>query len=752
MSTFAIDNSDPAAVVDAVNYLLSNMGTGGSSGNTDTGNSLTANTTTGQITSGGIIISYLYPWMQVRYATAADGSTGFSTSPTNATYYGLYNSISQAPADITNPTNYQWQQVTGGFGTTKFLWYATYGGGAVEWQVATTKPSASFAQVQNGVAIDLNFVTATSTLPLVTPFIYIQANATPATPTGGTYDFGNLTLTPPSGWTANLPASVANLTTYSSQNQFQAVPAGGSVGPSQAWTAPLAFVKIGNTGTNAISIYNYTVYQSANTQPAVPTGGYYDFGNVAGTPPTGWFNIPPAGNSRPVWATTAQASSSNAQANISIGNTWANTFQYTSQAGVPGSRGFIPMGYVLTPDDPITATPANLTAWFSASRDNASAPIGMGTPPIDLDTACFTQQGNTGANVVYSFDGGNNLWTSVQGSVVNGNVFVTGSVNAAAMNANDVYALTMRGGTVTPGINSGAGFWLQANTGNAYIGGNLYIGNSTSIGSNLIIGNSATIGANLTVGSNLIIGNNTTIGANLTVGANATIGGNLTVGNNAYIGGNLIIDGLAQGVPTTTGNVTTVVTTLNVNTVNTTTIVPAAVSSQSWATSSTSFNQANPASVPSTTNFLVPITNGYNDTNCVLTFTTTVANTTVGISGTTYLINRWNYSSRTSSSYLTQISAINYAQLIRADASNNYKVVSYNVMNYAGTLDTYYDTELYTPFINSNSKDTITTPGTYTYFYRYGQSILPTFVGGDGATSIQLTAGLQTISVQELKR
>ena len=121
MSTFAITGSSSDEVVTAVNYLLSNMGTGGSSGNSSAGgNVLTANTTNGQITSGGTIVSYLYRWMLVRYATSADGSTGFSTSPTNASYYGLYNSVTATPSDASNPTNYSWTQATGGFGTTKF--------------------------------------------------------------------------------------------------------------------------------------------------------------------------------------------------------------------------------------------------------------------------------------------------------------------------------------------------------------------------------------------------------------------------------------------------------------------------------------------------------------------------------------------------------------------------------------------------------------------------------------------------------
>ena len=293
MSTFAITGSSSDEVVTAVNYLLSNMGTGGSSGNSSAGgNVLTANTTNGQITSGGTIVSYLYRWMLVRYATSADGSTGFSTSPTGATYYGIYNNSSQAPSGAGNPANYAWVQATGGFGTTKFLWYATYGGGQIAFAVSTSAPSTSYVQVQDNTPIDLTFVTATSTLPLVTPFVYLQANSTPSTPTGGIYNFGTLSLTPPTGWSNSLPSTTTQAT-YASQNIFQESPAGGPVGPSIPWTTPVVIAQAGNSGANGISSVNYSVFQSANTSPSTPSGGYYNFGTSTGTPPPGgWANSP----------------------------------------------------------------------------------------------------------------------------------------------------------------------------------------------------------------------------------------------------------------------------------------------------------------------------------------------------------------------------------------------------------------------------------------------------------------------------
>ena len=97
MSTFAV--TDSSQVIDALNYALSNLGQGSGS---LTGNVLTANLTTGVITTSTAsnYISYLYRYVNIRYATAADGSTGFSTSPTNATYYGVQNTATASPSTL----------------------------------------------------------------------------------------------------------------------------------------------------------------------------------------------------------------------------------------------------------------------------------------------------------------------------------------------------------------------------------------------------------------------------------------------------------------------------------------------------------------------------------------------------------------------------------------------------------------------------------------------------------------------------
>jgi carbonic anhydrase/acetyltransferase-like protein (isoleucine patch superfamily) len=145
--------------------------------------------------------------------------------------------------------------------------------------------------------------------------------------------------------------------------------------------------------------------------------------------------------------------------------------------------------------------------------------------------------------------------------VINGNVFITGSVNANKLAANDIYTLKLQSTNATFGSPTGFGFWFDAASGNAYMA------NTVTIGNQLRVGNTANIGNNLTVGTNLTVGANANIGGNLIIGANTTIGGNLTIGNNANIGANAVIGGnLTIGGLATNG-------TLNANTVSNNNIV-----------------------------------------------------------------------------------------------------------------------------------------------------------------------------------
>jgi hypothetical protein len=145
------NNPSPSEVSDAINYLLANFGA-----------NLSADPDNGQITGpGGVVIAYLYRYLAVKYSDSFDGSSNFSDSPTNRQYYGLRNT--DFSTESTNPADYIWRKVTGGFGTTKFLFYKTSGGRQVAFYVGTASPSTGY--VQAGVdSIDLDILTATTPL------------------------------------------------------------------------------------------------------------------------------------------------------------------------------------------------------------------------------------------------------------------------------------------------------------------------------------------------------------------------------------------------------------------------------------------------------------------------------------------------------------------------------------------------------------------------------------------------------------
>jgi hypothetical protein len=139
-------NPSQSEISDAINYLLANFGA-----------NLSVDPNNGQITgSSGIIIAYFYKYLSVKYANSFDGTVNFNNSPTNQGYYGLRNTDSSV--ESSNPADYIWYQATGGFGTTKFLFYETSGGRQINFVVATTTPGTSYVQ-ESGPAIDLDVVT-----------------------------------------------------------------------------------------------------------------------------------------------------------------------------------------------------------------------------------------------------------------------------------------------------------------------------------------------------------------------------------------------------------------------------------------------------------------------------------------------------------------------------------------------------------------------------------------------------------------
>jgi hypothetical protein len=145
MPFFLDGNPTQSEVSEAVNYLLSNF--------TQT---VEADPATGQVMGPtGNVTGYLYKYISVKYADSFDGTVNFSNSPTNRLYYGIRNSDSST--ESTNPADYLWSLVAGGFSTTKFLFYITTGGRQIQFAIATSTPNTGWL-IDPATAIDLDVV------------------------------------------------------------------------------------------------------------------------------------------------------------------------------------------------------------------------------------------------------------------------------------------------------------------------------------------------------------------------------------------------------------------------------------------------------------------------------------------------------------------------------------------------------------------------------------------------------------------
>jgi hypothetical protein len=187
MPFFIDGNPSPSEVSEAVNYLLSNF--------TQT---TTSSVSTGQVTTpGGRVQGYLYRYLAVKYADSFDGTVNFTNTPTNRLYYGLRNTDTATP-ESSNPADYIWYQVTGGFGTTKLLFYSVTGGRQINVIAALAAPSTLW-QSDTGTAIDLDIISGSDGAS--SRNCYAKSTSTSLASTPSTYQTtGNLSFPPTNTW------------------------------------------------------------------------------------------------------------------------------------------------------------------------------------------------------------------------------------------------------------------------------------------------------------------------------------------------------------------------------------------------------------------------------------------------------------------------------------------------------------------------------------------------------------------------
>ena len=120
---FALDgNPSPSEISDAINYILANLSPQTPPGQYVVNN----NPTTGFVSNSvGTLLQYQYRYLDVKYADNPAG-LNFTDNPYGRLYFGLYNT--DTVTESTDPNQYTWFQVTGGFGGTKTLWVVTAGG------------------------------------------------------------------------------------------------------------------------------------------------------------------------------------------------------------------------------------------------------------------------------------------------------------------------------------------------------------------------------------------------------------------------------------------------------------------------------------------------------------------------------------------------------------------------------------------------------------------------------------------------
>jgi len=147
----------PITGIDELDAFLSQLYMEDTVSNTD---NVVIDSSNGQVynPSTGIVVSYLYQYMHIKYADDNVG-TGISDSPTGKAYFGLFNT--DLATESLNPADYTWYIVNGGFGSTKYFWYIVNGGRQFNYVISETLPNALYIQ-DTGAVVNLDLVSSSS--------------------------------------------------------------------------------------------------------------------------------------------------------------------------------------------------------------------------------------------------------------------------------------------------------------------------------------------------------------------------------------------------------------------------------------------------------------------------------------------------------------------------------------------------------------------------------------------------------------
>ena len=323
--------------------------------------------------------------------------------------------------------------------------------------------------------------------------------------------------------------------------------------------------------TNSNNYSYFGVFNSVSSSPSVNPSAYqwYEVSPPFDSATSRTLYYSAIGGRQIQWVAASSPPSTGYQ--VTVANVAIDLDVVTTATGTPGERGPIAVAFVITTADPNTATSAQLTTWFSSSRENITPPIGTGLTPVVGDTATFTYTGAPGnPSATLSYNG--SIWIPVDGQVVNGNVIVTGTIAGNAIIANTITATQIATNTITAN-NIAANTITATNIATGTLTTNLFTANS--INGNIITANTlnaSAITANTftanTINGNAIIAN--TFIAN-TINGNAIVANTFaanTINGNAIVA-NTFTANTINGTAITSGSITTDKLAANVLTANT---------------------------------------------------------------------------------------------------------------------------------------------------------------------------------------
>ena len=347
------------------------------------------------------------------FATANVSATGDTTAPALPTSLSATAGYKSISLEWTNPadkdfSNVEVYRATSSNGT--YTEVATVGGGfsavteflnggladatafyykfkSVDYSGNKSGFTAKVNATTNAAAISGTDGQSTFTAP-----IFKRATSAPSAPSGGSFNFGNNTLTPPTGWAIAVPSGTNPI--YQANFQFSISGDTGTV-TAGTWSTPVVIAENGDDGTDGLSTFTFSVHKRASSQPSSPSGGSYNFTNNTITAPSGWSEAIPSGTN-PVYISTTKAQISGATGTDSS-LSWSTPVIF-AQNGTDGQS--------------ITgaAGPRNAAGYVYYSLTSANAPSSPSATSYNFNTGSFgglttnwsrTPPTNTGADAKY---------------------------------------------------------------------------------------------------------------------------------------------------------------------------------------------------------------------------------------------------------------------------------------------------------------------------------------------------------------